>query len=101
MGHRLSPLARADVDQIAYYTSVESGSLETADRLLESIYQRFLLLGRYPQAGRRRDDLRPGLRVFPSGQYLILYRVEGNDVLIQRVVRGSRDLAGLFRREAD
>jgi hypothetical protein len=29
MGHRLSPQARADVDEIAYYTSVESGSLET------------------------------------------------------------------------
>lgn len=100
MGHSLSPRARADVDEIAYYTSVESGSLETADRLVESIYQRFLLLGGYPQAGRRRDDLRPGLRVFPAGRYLILYRIEGNDVLIQRVVRGSRDLAVLIRGEA-
>jgi hypothetical protein len=29
----------------------------------------------------------------------VLYRVEGNDVLIQRVVRGSRDLAALLRDE--
>jgi len=99
MGHRLSPRARADIDDLAYHVAVESGSLETADRLLESIYQRFLLLGAYPHAGRRRDDLRPGLRVFPSGQYLVLYRVEGNDALIQRVVRGSRDLAALLRDE--
>jgi plasmid stabilization system protein ParE len=45
MGHRLSPRALADIDDIAYYVALESGSLETADRLLESIYQRFLLLG--------------------------------------------------------
>jgi hypothetical protein len=34
---------------------------------------------------------------FPVGEYAILYRVDGNDVLIQRVVRGSRDLGTLFR----
>ena len=98
MGHSLSPRARADIDEIAYYVAVES-SLETADRFVESIYRRFLLLGEHPHAGRRRDDLRPGLRVFPAGAYLVLYRVEGNDVLIQRVVRGSRDLATLLRDE--
>jgi toxin ParE1/3/4 len=99
MGHSLSPRARADIDEIAHYIALESRSLEAADRFLESVYQRFLLLGEYPHAGRRRDDLRPGLRVFPSGQYLVLYRVEGNDALIQRVVRGSRDLDALLREE--
>ena len=97
MAHSLSPSAQADIDDIAYYVSIESGSLETAHRFLESIYRRFLLLGQYPHAGRRRDDLRPGVRSFPVGDYLVLYRVEGNDVLIQRVVRGSRDLAALLR----
>jgi toxin ParE1/3/4 len=96
MAYRLSPQAQADIDEIAYYVAVESSSLKTADRLLESIYRRLLLLGRYPYAGCRRDDRRPGLRVFPSGRYVVLYRVEGNDVLIQRLVRGSRDLATLL-----
>ena len=41
-----------------------------------------------------RDDLRPGIRAFPVGDYLILYR--GADVAIVRVVHGSRDLAALF-----
>jgi toxin ParE1/3/4 len=99
MAHSLSPRARADIDEIAYYVAVESGSLETADRLLESIYRRFLLLGQHPHTGRRRDDIRPGLRSFSSGPYVVLYRVQGNDVLIQRVVRGSRDLAALLRDE--
>ena len=97
MAHSLSPRAQADIDDIAYYVSVESGSLETAHRFLESIYRRFLLLGQYPHAGRRRDDLRSGVRSFPIGEYVVLYRVERKDVLIQRVVRGSRDLAAILR----
>jgi len=96
MGHRLAPQARADIDDIAYYIFVESGSLETADRLIESIYSRFVLLGTYPRAGRVRDDLRPGMRIFSVGDYVVLYRVEGEDVVIDRVVHGSRDLEPLL-----
>ena len=51
----------------------------------------------YPRAGRRRDDLRPGIRSFPVGEYVVLYRLDGEDALIQRVVRGSRDLEALLR----
>lgn len=67
--------------------------------LIESIYSRFVLLGTYPRAGRRRDDLVPGVRVFPVGECVVLYRVEGDDVLTQRVVRGSRDLDALLHTE--
>ncbi len=92
MAYRLSPRAQADIDEIAYYVAVESGNLETADRFLQSTYRRLLFLAQYPHAGRQRDDLRPGLRLFPSGRYVVLYRVEGTDILIQRVVHGSRNL---------
>ena len=97
MGHRLAPQAQADIDDIAYYVFVESGSLETADRLVESITTRFGLLGTHPWAGRRRDDLRPGMRGFPVGEYVILYRIEGSDALILRVLHGSRDIQALLR----
>ena len=47
--------------------------------------------------GRARDeDLRPGMRSFPVGEYIILYRVQNEDVIILRVVRGNRDLPALF-----
>jgi plasmid stabilization system protein ParE len=36
------------------------------------------------------------MRAFPVGEYIVLYRAEGDDVLIQRVVRGSRDLETLL-----
>jgi plasmid stabilization system protein ParE len=96
MAHRLAPEAEADLDELWYYVAT-NGSVEIADRLVDSLTTRFFLLGRYPRAGRRRDDLRPGTRSFSVGGYLVFYRLDGEDALIQRVVRGSRELEPLLR----
>jgi toxin ParE1/3/4 len=98
MAHRLAPEAEAELDDIWYYIAKESHSIDVADRVIDSITDRFFLLATYPHVGRRRDeDLRPGLRSFPVGEYVIIYRVEGEDVLILHVIRGSRDIEVLFR----
>ncbi len=98
MAHRLAPEAEAELDDIWYYIAKESHSIEIADRVVDSITDRFFLLATYPHVGRRRDeDLRPGLRSFPVGEYVIIYRVEADDVLILHVIRGSRDIEALFR----
>jgi toxin ParE1/3/4 len=98
MGHRVAAQAEAELDNIWYYTAKESGSLEIADRVIESISERFYLLACHPHIGRRRDeDLRPGLRSFPVGDYVIFYRIEETDVLILHVFRGSRDIDALLR----
>jgi toxin ParE1/3/4 len=99
MAHRLAPQAEADLDDIWYYTARESLSPDIADRVIDSITQRLLLLATYPHLGRRRDDdLHPGLRSFPVGEHVVIYRVEGEDVLILRVIRGSRDVRALLGR---
>jgi toxin ParE1/3/4 len=92
-----SPQADSDLDDIWYYVVTKSGSIEIADRLIDSITDRFLLLARHPSIGRARDeDLRPGLRSFPVGEYLIIYRIQDEDVLILRVLRGSQNITALF-----
>jgi toxin ParE1/3/4 len=48
MSHRLAPQAEADLDDVWYYVVKESGSLEIAGRLIDSITNRFLLLARHP-----------------------------------------------------
>jgi plasmid stabilization system protein ParE len=50
--------------------------MEIADRLIDAITDRFFLLGNHPYVGRLRDNLRPGLRSFPVGQYVIIYRIK-------------------------
>jgi toxin ParE1/3/4 len=97
MGPRVAPEAQADLDDIWHFVARESGSMEVADRLIDSITDRFLLLAAHPYLGRHRDkDLRPGLRSFPVSQYVIIYRVEEEAALILHVTRGSRDIQKLF-----
>lgn len=99
MAHRLAPQAERDLDDIAYYVATETGSLDVAERLIDSITNRFYLLAHHPKLGRARDDdLGPGTRTFPTGNYVIVYDIVGQDVRILRIAHGRRDLAALFGR---
>jgi toxin ParE1/3/4 len=98
MRFRIAPQAESDLDDIWYFLAMESGSVDIADRFVDTITARFANLANHPYIGRQRDhDLRPGVRTFPASDYIIAYRVDGDDVLILRVLRGSRDIEGLFR----
>ena len=99
MAHRLALEAEADLDDIWYFIASGSGNPQVADRFIDSLSERFLLLARHPHVGRRRDeDLAPGLRSFPVGRYVILYSLEsGRDVLIVRVIPGERDIPAILR----
>lgn len=97
MAHRLTPQAEADLDQIWGYIVSESGNIEFARRQIASIVARFLLLAKHPRVGRKRDsDLGPGRRSHPVDQYVVVYRIVDEDVLILRVAHSSRDIAALF-----
>jgi toxin ParE1/3/4 len=95
--HRLSPEAEADLDEIWLHVAHETGKIEIADRIIDNITERFWLLGQRPHVGRARDDLGPGLRSFPVGGYIILYRSDGKNVRILHVIHGSRDIPRLLR----
>lgn len=97
MAHRVAPRAAADLDDIWYYVAKESGSIDVANGLIDSITDRFFLLSGHPYLGRARDDdFGAGSRSFPVGEYVIVYCVQDDDVLILRVAHGRRDIEGLF-----
>ena len=48
MAHRIAPQAIADLDSIWFYVAKDSGSAELANRLIDSITRRFLLLADHP-----------------------------------------------------
>ena|SRR5579864_2629548 len=97
MAFRVSPQVEAELDDIWLYIATESSSVNVADRVVDSITQQFLLLSNHPYLGRRRDDLRAGLRSVTVGSYVVIYRVEGDDVLILHVVHGRRDIKEIVR----
>ena len=97
MAHRIAPRAETDLDDIWLYVAKESSSIEIANRLIDTITDRFVVLGRFPYIGRsREEDFGPGCRSMPVGGYVIVYCVEDGDALILRVVHGRRELAALF-----
>jgi toxin ParE1/3/4 len=96
MAHRLAPQAHAELSSIWNYIVKESGNAAAADGVIDAITERFHLLSQYPRMGRSRDDLRPSLRSFPVGQYVIIYTIEDEDVEILRVFHGRQDIEGQF-----
>lgn len=92
---RLTEPAIQDIEQIADYIARQSG-LDQADRFLNKLDAKFVKIAQFPNLGRQRDEILPGLRSLPMDNYLILYMVIGQDVEIFRVVSGYRDLSALF-----
>jgi plasmid stabilization system protein ParE len=79
-------------------TSLASGSIDIANRVVEKVAGHFWLLAKYPYLGSARDeDLRSGLRSFPVDDYLIIHRIIEDDVvLILHVVHATRDVRALL-----
>ena len=97
MAHRVAPRAETDLDDIWLYVARESGSIEIANRLIDSITDRFFTLAQFPYIGHSRDaDFGLGYRSLAAGECLIVYCVENTDTLILRVVHGRRHLEALF-----
>ena len=90
----VSPLARADLDDIWQY--IARDNLPAADRLLDTFYERFLLLAKQPLLGEVRDELRPGVRSFAAGSCVIYYQLADDRIRVVRVLHGSRDVEALF-----
>lgn len=92
---RLTEPAIQDIEQIADYIARQSG-FDQADRFLSKLDHKFVKINQFPNLGRKRDEILPGLRSLSMDQYLILYVPIGQDVEIFRVVSGYRDLSALF-----
>lgn len=89
MGFRLLPRAVEDVEAIANY--IKADNPHAADKWVDCLYQRFVALGEESGMGVSRPEIDARLRMFPFGNYLILYHEEPYGVDIIRVVHGRRN----------
>jgi toxin ParE1/3/4 len=94
---RIAPQAEEDLDSIWFYVATESASVEVADRLVDSLTSRFLLLSRHPYVGRSREhEFCPGMRSLAVSEYVIVYTIEQDSIQVLRMVHGRRDLESIF-----
>lgn len=90
----ISEKALADVGEVWDY--IAEDDIDAADQFIERLYVEFDMLARHPRAGRERPDLQPGLRTFPIGRYVVVYRERAERVEVVRVLSAYRDLGAIF-----
>ena len=88
MTFRLRPQAEADIAAIALY--IAENNPAAARSWLNDIQLRCQHLGLTPGMDVVRFDIRPNLRMFAIGNYLILYQQIDDGVEIVRVLHGAR-----------
>ena len=91
----LSVRARDDLREIYLYT-LDTFGLAQAERYHEQLEQAFRLLCQFPELGRPKDNLRPGLRLYAVGRHQILYTVR-EAIEIEGLPHDSRDLDAYAR----
>ncbi len=93
----VSPQARQDIIGITDYIAADS--LGAAFRLRDRLFAAFDRLARRPNMGHVRDDLVArefGVRFWPVGAYLVIYRSSEGTVQIVRVLSGFRDIGAVL-----
>jgi toxin ParE1/3/4 len=89
------PEVVVDLEDIWWY--VAQNSLRDADKLLDNIQEKLLRLAEFPQMGTSQNDLKPSLRSFAAGNYLIFYFPLTDGIDVVRVLHGARDLEAIFQ----
>ena len=89
--------AERDLDEIFLYWA-RRASLEVADRVVNSITDRFWLLGQHPDAGKAAGAIAAGVKCFPAGKYLIYYRKSRRSTDILHIFHGAQDQKSTFRK---
>lgn len=85
-----------DLAEITDFIALDNPEL--ADRFEAELLEHARKIGRAPFAYVERPDLAPGLRSCAHGSYVIFFSVTPDDVRIERILHGARDLRPLLRR---
>ena len=90
---RLRPEAERDLE--AVWDHVADDDPGAADSLIDRLIAAMDRLIALPQMGRERPELGAGIRALSVGQYIIFYRLDGDRLLVARVIHGKRDIRAL------
>jgi toxin ParE1/3/4 len=97
---RISPQARADLDELWLYIAKESGSETLATRVVGALADKFALFSKFPFIGRTLESAqRPDVRSFPVDKHIIFYSIKPNEIRILRIIHSSQDAWTVFRGE--
>ncbi len=90
----IAPIATRGQKSIGKYIAVDFGNPAAAKRLLTKIAKAIRSLETMPGKGAPLSSViavETDFRFIVTGNYLTFYRVEGDDVFVERVLYGKRD----------
>ena len=94
---RFSPHIKHDLLEIAEYIAHDSP--RHAANWIRVLRSHFKRIAENPTLYRVRPELAPDARLAVVGSYVILFRIRQDDVRIERVVHGNRELLPLLEAE--
>lgn len=99
---RFTPAGKADLDELIAYLEEKSG-IEMANRFIDAVEHTLELLMSSPGLGRRyrfKSGKTLEMRRFPLGEpfaeWILFYTVTENDILVEQMLHGARDLETFF-----
>lgn len=92
-------MARRDLEAIRDVGVQEFGA-EAAERHLLGFERHFALLRTHPFAGQKRPEFALGIRSLSHRPHRLLYRVDGDTVLIVRIIHHRQDVRGAMREQS-
>jgi toxin ParE1/3/4 len=96
--YRLAPAARDDLKRISHYIAVERDAPQGAKRLREHFFDSFRLLAQNPLIGQACPEFGENMRIWPVGNYVVLYVPQDSGIDIVQVVHGARNLPAVVRK---
>lgn len=90
MVYRLTSKAEADIIAIAEAGLSRWGRAQ-AEEYNDGLYALFDLIASSPHMARERNELRPPIRIQRYRKHLILYKLQGPDILIVRIRHTHED----------
>ncbi|MDE3759799.1 type II toxin-antitoxin system RelE/ParE family toxin [Sinorhizobium meliloti] len=95
------PEAIADIDSVFLYILEASRNASVAAAYTDRVLERCERIGDAPRGGVAREDLGPGIRMVPfEKSAVILYRTEGETVVVVNIFYGRRDYEAIMIRTA-
>lgn len=94
--YTLSRSSRRDLVAAALYAARKAGAQAAGDRVIERLVAAMEMLAQLPSLGRARDEVRPRLRSFPCGSFILFYRRTRTGIHVHRILHQRQDVRNAF-----
>lgn len=94
--YRLTPAAQDDLEKIWLYTA-QQWSVEQAERYTDILEDTLDQLVFMPEMARERSEFEPPVRIHPSAEHLIIYQIEGDHLVILRILGAGQGWQAILR----